>query len=79
MQCSKLETFLFDVYSSDFVNIYMECTLYAGDFALVFVGNNLEELVQRVNGTLQEMKSWCNGNKLQFNETKKEWMLIYHQ
>ena len=72
MQGSKLGPLLFDVYSSDLVNIYRECTLYADDAALVFVGSNLKDFLHRVNGSLQKVKSWCNGNKLQLNETKTE-------
>ena len=75
LQCSKSGPLLFDVYYNDFIKIYRKCTLYADDAALVFVGSNLQELVQRVNETLQKVNSWCNSNKLRLNETNTEWML----
>ena len=69
MQGSKLEPLLFDVYSSDCVDIYWECTIHADDAVLFFVCTSLQELVQCVTETLQCVKFCCNGFKLRLNET----------
>ena len=76
VQESKLGPLFYDLYISDFQRICNDSTLYADDRALVFTGNSLGDLTDRVNSKLQEVYEWCNYNKLCLNANESEFILV---
>ena len=75
VQGSQLGPLLFDIYSNVFNTLCTndENILYADDTCLVYVGDNLNELLVHVNERLAIIDDWCNANKL-FRK-KSEFML----
>ena len=78
IQGSKLGPLFFDVYSSDFCELCRNdnSVLYADDTSLVYVGDNIEALLNHVNSRLSIIFDWCNFNKLSLNPTKSEFMIL---
>ena len=78
IQGSRLGPLLFDIYSNDFNKLCSddENILYADDACLVYVGENIEELVAHVNQRLRIIDDWCNSNKLFLNRDKCEYMIV---
>ena len=50
--------------------------LYADDTSIVYLGDNLSDLVAHVNQKLSLVAEWCKFNKLALNPEKSEFMLI---
>ena len=78
IQGCKTGPMFFDIYCNEFQKLMGEdnYVLYADDTAVVFVGDDLEELVRHVNNKLRRISDWCKFNKLALNPTKSEFMLI---
>ena len=78
IQGSRLGPLLYDIYSNDFNYLCSEDEniQYADDTCLVYIGDDLNELVQQVNRRLNMVNDWCNANKLFLNRTKSEFMLV---
>ena len=49
---------------------------YADDCCLVYVGENLPELINHVNMKMKTILEWCNKNKLKINPMKSEVMVV---
>ena len=78
VQGSRLGPLLFDIYTNDF-NVLCgddENIQYADDSCLVYVGEDLNELVYHVNQRMKIIREWCNENKLKINPIKSEFMMV---
>ena len=53
-----------------------EFDMYADDIAVIYVGDDLAELVNNVNFMLEKLVDWCRFNKMALNPTKCEFMLF---
>ena len=53
--------------------------MFADDTCLVYMGNDLAELVLEVNRDLKNVHDWCKFNKLSLNPLKSEFMLVTHK
>ena len=78
IQGSKNGPVFFDIYSSDFTNLCnpKENIHFADDTCLIYVHDNIDELVDHVNARLEVVVDWCKFNKLSLNPAKSEYMLI---
>ena len=61
IQGSKLAPRFFDIYSNDMHSVLAgnEFVMYADDTAVVYVGDDLAELVNNVNFMLEKLVDWC--------------------
>ena len=80
VQCLKMCKFLwpllFPTYISDLSNsTSRNPCLFADDTCLVVSNSSFSSLEQRCNAELENLKNWCNANKLQINPNKS--MRIY--
>ena len=66
IQGSKLAPRFFDIYSNDMHSVLAgnEFVMYADDTAVVYVGDDLEELVNNVNFMLEKLVDWFCFNKI---------------
>ena len=78
IQGSKLAPTFFDIYSNDMHLVLAgnEFVMYADITAVVYVGDDLAELVNNVNFMLEKLVNWCRFNKMALNPTKCEFMLL---
>ena len=77
IQGSRNGPFFYDVYSNDLNSICEGANImFADDTCLVFVGDNLSSLADRVNSKLDEINRWCSYNKLAINPPKSEFLII---
>ena len=56
-----------------------EFVMYADDTAVVYIGDDLAELVNNVNFMLEKLVNWCRFNKMALNPTKCEFMLLTNE
>ena len=76
MQGSKLDSLFDDFYTSNFQRFCNDSKPYVDDTVLVFTGNSLGELTDKVNSKLLEVYEWCNYNKLYLRANKSELILV---
>ena len=78
VQGSKNGPLFFDIFSND-INVICEPTenlLFADDLCLIYVGDNLENLIELVNNRLTTILDWCRFNKMSINPEKSEYIII---
>ena len=77
IQGSRNGPFFYDVYSNDINSICEGANImFADDTCLVYVGDDLSSLADRVNAKLEEVNRWCSFNKLAINPSKSEFLII---
>ena len=72
IQGSKCGPMFYDIYSSDISQLCDsdEYLMFADDTCIIYVNENLSELIQHVNNRLAEISDWCKFNKLCLNASK---------
>ena len=77
IQGSILAPRFFNIYSNDMHSVLAgnEFVMYADDTVVVYVGEELAELVNNVNFMLEKLVE-CRFNKMAHNPTKCEFMLL---
>ena len=53
-----------------------EATMYADDTSIAYSSKNIDELNETLNGDLDSLKQWLEGNKLSLNVIKTQAMVI---
>ena len=78
IQGSKCGPMFYDIYSSDISQLCDsdEYLMFADDTCIIYVNENLNELIQHVNNRLAAISDWCKFNKLCLNASKCNYMLI---
>ncbi|MDD9361468.1 MAG: reverse transcriptase family protein, partial [Anaplasma sp.] len=78
-QGSVLGPILFSLYVNDFPSIlkYSEALMYADDTALIFVGDTIGELQDKINEELTTVLAWFTSNQLTLN-LKKSKYTVFH-
>ena len=79
VQGSKCAAMFFDIYTNDLSDLFRDDNVlvaFADDTTINFVHENLNDLIQIVNGNLIRMIDWSCFNKLSLNPSKSEFMLI---
>ena len=78
IQGCKTGPLFFDIYCNEFQSVLGDdhYILYADDTSIVYVGDDLPELVSHINSKLKIVSEWCRFNQLSLNPEKSEFMLI---
>ena len=71
-QGSTLGPLLFNLYANDiyYLNLHKKMSQYADDTSYLIMGNDLHDMVGRVNNDLTLFYDWCRANKLLLNLNK---------
>lgn len=78
-QGSVLGPILFSLYVNDFPSIlkYSEALMYADDTALIFVGDTIGELQDKINEELTRVLTWFTSNQLTINLMKSKYTVFH--
>lgn len=68
----------FVIYINDITQHIKNCNiqLFADDTLIYFVGNNIQEIVQKINEDMKNLASWLSKNNLCLNVGKTKFMVI---
>lgn len=77
-QGSKLAAVLFSLYMNDIKSclVHLMILLFADDTLLYYSGDNINDIVNKVNEDLERINKWLNVNKLKLNLPKTKYMVI---
>ncbi len=80
-QGSILSAILFSLYINDIKSVFRNCNinLFADDTAIYVVGKDIDELVEKMNGELNNFDEWLKVNKLKLNAVKTKYMVLGHK
>ena len=78
IQGSKCGPMYYDIYTSELANLCQadEFVMFADDTCLIYTGDNIDNLTNRVNDRLSTVFDWCCYNKLSLNPSKCSYMLF---
>lgn len=77
-QGSQLAPLLFIIYINDMINVlkYCKIQMYADDTLIYISGNNLDDLVRKLNADLENISKWLKFNKVKNNVVKTKYMIL---
>ena len=78
IQGSKCGPLYYDIYTSEIANLCQpdEFVMFADDTCLIYTGDDIDVLTNRVNDRLSMVFDWCCYNKLSLNPSKCSYMLL---
>ena len=69
---------LFSIFVNDLAESITngELYLFADDTTIYFIGENIGDIIQSLQSTLDQVHTWCLSNRLIAHESKSEAMII---